>query len=82
MQRIDLAAGDSTNFDDESYGQRWQVETVMHMLEARLGDALTARSDHARRREMGLMVHLMVVLRRCGEGLYRAVASRLWEWPK
>ena len=30
----------ATNFDDESYGQRWQVETVMHMLKSRLGDAL------------------------------------------
>ena len=25
----------TTNFDDESYGQRWQVEAVMHMLTAK-----------------------------------------------
>ena len=56
----------ATDFDDESYGQRWQVESVMHMLKSRQGDALTARTYHARRREMGLMslVHnLMIVWR-------------------
>ena len=67
----------ATDFDpDDVYGQRWQVETVMHMLKARLGDALTARTYHSRRREMGLMVlthNLMVVLRRWREGFYRAL---------
>ena len=55
----------ATAFDEETYGQRWQVETVMHMLKSRLGESLTARSDAARNREMGLMVlthNLMVVL--------------------
>ena len=69
----------ATDFDDETYGQRWQVETVMHMLKARLGDALTARTYHGRRREMGLMVlthNIMVVLRRWREGFYRAYQSR------
>ena len=56
----------ATNFDDESYGQRWQVETVMHMLKSRLGDALTARTYHARNREMGLMslAHNLMIVRR------------------
>lgn len=56
----------ATNFDpEEIYGQRWQVETVMRMLKARLGEALTARSDKARNAELQLMVlahNLMVVL--------------------
>jgi len=43
------------NFDDETFGQRWQCETVMFMLKQHQGDALTARSYQARRREMGLM---------------------------
>ena len=56
----------ATNFDDESYGQRWQVETVMHMLKSRLSDALTARTYHARNREMGLMslAHNLMIVRR------------------
>ena len=56
----------ATNFDDESYGQRWQVETVMHMLKSRLGDALTARTYRARNREMGLMslAHNCMIVRR------------------
>ena len=45
----------ATDFDDESYGQRWQVETVMFMLKSRQGESLTARSYQGRRREMGLM---------------------------
>lgn len=56
----------ATGFDDDTYGQRWQVETVMHMLKSRLGDALTARTYHARRREMGLMAlthNLMIAWR-------------------
>ena len=44
-----------TEFDDESYGQRWQAETVMFMLKQHQGDALTARTYQTRRREMGLM---------------------------
>lgn len=66
----------ATDFDDESYGQRWQSETVMHMLKARQGESLTARSDRARNHELGLMVlvhNLMVVL--LGEGFYRAGRS-------
>lgn len=60
----------TADFDPgEVYGQRWQVETVMHMLKSRLGESLTARADEARNREMGLMVivhNLMIVWRRRG----------------
>ncbi len=63
----------ATQFDEESYGQRWQVETVMFMLKSRQGESLTARSDQARRQEMGLMAithNVMIVLG--AEGFYRA----------
>ena len=34
----------ATNFDRQTYGQRWQVETVMRMLKRYFGAALKARS--------------------------------------
>ncbi|MGB0768269.1 MAG: transposase, partial [Phycisphaeraceae bacterium] len=56
----------ATDFDpDDVYGQRWQVETVMRMIKAGQGEALTARSDKTRSLELKLMVlaqNLMVVL--------------------
>ena len=55
----------ATQWDQETYGQRWQVETVMFMMKTRQGAELTARSDKARRQEMGLMAiahNLMVVV--------------------
>ena len=71
----------ATDFDpEEVYGQRWQVETVMRMIKARQGEALTARSDQARNDEMSLMVlthNLMVVLRLIREGFYRAYTTPL-----
>ena len=38
----------------------------MHMLKSRMGDALTARTYHARNREMGLMslAHNLMIVRR------------------
>ena len=44
----------ATDFDEESYGQRWQSETVMFMLKQHQGEALSARKYHTRRREMAL----------------------------
>lgn len=44
----------ATDFDHDTYGQRWQVETVMFMLKARLGDAVKARSEAAWRDELAL----------------------------
>ena len=54
----------ATNFNAEDYGQRWQVESVMRMIKARQGESLTARSDAARRDELGLMAvtHNVVIL--------------------
>ena len=45
-----------TNFDKETYGQRWQVETVFSMIKRRFGSTIHARSYWAQNREMLLMV--------------------------
>lgn len=45
-----------TDFDDEAYGQRWQVETVMFMFKRHQGEAVTARKQDTRHRELGLTV--------------------------
>ena len=55
----------ATAFDEASYGQRWQVETVMSKIKRRQGEALTARSVARRHHELGLMAithNLMIVL--------------------
>ena len=58
----------ATAFDEELYGQRWQVETVMYMIKCRQGAALRARKYQTRRREMGLMsiTHNIMILYRWG----------------
>ncbi|MCH8824617.1 MAG: transposase [Planctomycetes bacterium] len=55
----------ATEFDEETYGQRWQVETVMFMLKQHQGAALTAHTYQTRRREMGLMAvtHNIMIIR-------------------
>lgn len=54
------------NRQDFTYGQRWQVESVVHMLKSRQGESLTARTYRARRREMDLMalVYNLMIVRR------------------
>jgi hypothetical protein len=54
----------ATAFDDETYGQRWQVETVMFMLKRHFGSALTSRKYRTRRREMNLcaVTHNLMIL--------------------
>ncbi len=66
----------ATEFDEETYGQRWQVETVMFMLKQHQGAALTAHTYHTRRREMGLMAvtHNILILRLI-KLFYRALPS-------
>jgi hypothetical protein len=55
----------ATDFDEETYGQRWQVETVMFMLKCHQGSALTARTEVTRRSEMALMAvtHNILIVR-------------------
>jgi hypothetical protein len=44
----------ATNFDRQTYGQRWQVETVMSMLKRNFGSATRARTYWSQCREMML----------------------------
>lgn len=54
----------ATAFNEEDYGQRWQVETVMFMLKAHQGDALTARRSHTQQQELNLiaLTHNLLIL--------------------
>ena len=55
----------AVNFDEETYGQRWQVETVMSMIKQHLGSSISARTDGTRHREMALMAithNILIVL--------------------
>src|SRR5690606_9008614 len=65
----------------ESYGQRWQVETVMFMLKAHQGDCLTARRPTTQRHELNLMAlthNLLIILRdSMVELFYRAFLTHL-----
>jgi len=55
----------ATEFDEETYGQRWQVETVMFMLKRHQGAALRALTEATRRSEMALMAvtHNILIVR-------------------
>ncbi len=63
-----------TDFDKETYGQRWQVETVFSMIKRNQGDALGARSYWAQNREMMLKVltHNIGIILFVKELFYRA----------
>ena len=41
-------------YGSTTYGQRWQVETVFSMIKRNFGSSLSARSTHARYRELAL----------------------------
>jgi len=58
------------------FGQRWQVESVMHMIKRRQGQATTARSDQTRHHELGLIAvtHNLLILA-SNELFYRARRS-------
>ena len=73
----------ATNFDEETYAQRWQAETVMFMLKARQGAALTARSHAARNAEMGLMAitHNLMIVLRAGPGAFLQGRSDTVSFP-
>jgi hypothetical protein len=54
-----------TRFDEQRYGQRWQVETVVSMIKRRLGSATTGRTYWSRRRDLMIMVlthNIMILL--------------------
>ena len=53
-----------TEFPKESYGQRWQSETVMFMIKRNLGESLFSRTYWGQSREMSLKVlthNIMIV---------------------
>jgi transposase len=63
-----------TNFDEENYGQRWQVETVFSMIKRNFGSALRARKYWSQCREMMLLVltHNLAIIQLVKELFYRA----------
>ncbi len=68
-----------TEFDEETYGQRWQGETVFSMIKRNQGDALRARSYWAQNREMMLKVltHNIGIILFVKELFYRACLTLL-----
>ena len=63
-----------TKFDKKTYGQRWQVETVMSMIKRNQGDCLRSRTYWAQNREMMLKVltHNIGIILFAKELFYRA----------
>ena len=63
-----------TDFDKETYGQRWQVETVFSMIKRNFGSALRARHYWSQCREMMLLVltHNIAIIQLVKELFYRA----------
>jgi transposase len=63
-----------TNFDKETYGQRWQVETVFSMIKRNFGSAVRARTYWSQCREMMLFVltHNIAIILLVKELFYRA----------
>lgn len=55
-----------TAFDQEAYGQRWQVESAFSQCKRRLGSALRARQYWSQCREilLRLLVHNLMIIRR------------------
>ena len=55
----------ATHFDRTTYGQRWQVETVMSMIKRNLGEELSGKSYWSQCREMMLKVftHNVMIVR-------------------
>lgn len=68
-----------TDFDKETYGQRWQVETVFSMIKRNFGSAVRARRYWSQCREMMLMVltHNLAVILFVKELFYRALRELL-----
>ena len=64
-------------FDEERYGQRWQVETVISMIKRNLGSALRARKYWSQCREMMLLAltHNIMVIRRAHGAFLRSMSG-------
>jgi hypothetical protein len=72
-----------TSFDRKTYGQRWQVETVMSMIKRNQGDYLRAKTYWSQNREMMLRVltHNIGIILFVKELFYRANQSPLTSYP-
>ena len=68
-----------TDFDSETYGQRWQVETVFSMIKRNFGSALRARRYWSQCREMMLLAltHNIAIIQLVRELFYRAFLTPL-----
>jgi transposase len=66
-------------FENEIYGQRWQVETVFSMIKRNQGDALLSKTYWAQNREMMLKVltHNIGIILFAKELFYRAYRTPL-----
>ena len=69
-----------TDFDEEKYGQRWQVETVFSMIKRNFGSALRARRYWSQCREMMLLAltHNLAIIQLVKELFYRACLAPLF----
>ena len=72
-----------TKFDKKTYGQRWQVETVMSMIKRNQGDCLRSKSYWSQNREMMLKVltHNIGIILFVKELFYRASQSSFCRFP-
>ena len=72
----------ATRFDKSTYGQRWQVETVISMIKRRLGAALGARSYWRQMRALMLKAisHNILIIKRISELFYRASLTPFRFW--
>ena len=63
-----------TQFDKQTYGQRWQVETVFSMIKRNFGSAVRARTYWSQNREMMLLAitHNIAIILLVKELFYRA----------
>ena len=68
-----------THFDQERYGQRWQVETTFSMIKRNYGSALRAKHYWSQCREMLLLVltHNIAIILSLKELFYRAFQTGL-----
>jgi hypothetical protein len=62
------------DFDEETYGQRWQVETVFSMIKRNFGTAVRARRYWSQCREMMLLAltHNLAIIQLVRKLFYRA----------
>jgi hypothetical protein len=69
-----------TQFDKKTYGQRWQVETVMSMIKRNQGDCLRSKTYWSQNREMMLkvLVHNIGIILFIKELFYRALLTPLF----